>query len=60
MSMDVEDAICIVLTLQHASQTSMTADLRAMYLRANRVINDCARRRIDAERRASKVSNGER
>jgi hypothetical protein len=51
MSMDVDEAICIVLTLQHRPQTSMTGELRTIYQRALRVVDTCAQRRIDFERR---------
>jgi hypothetical protein len=56
LAMDVEEAICIVMTLQHRPQTAMTAELRTIYQRALRVVDTCAKRRIDAER--ATVSNG--
>ena len=52
MSMDVEDAICLVMTLQYRAQTNMTSLERELYQRALRVVDACASRRIEAERAA--------
>jgi hypothetical protein len=58
MDMNVDEAICIVITLQHRPQTDMTGDLRSIYQRALRVVDTCANECIKAEQVATQTNGG--
>ena len=45
--MNLDEAIAVVLSLQHRSQTNMTAELRIIYQRALRVVETHAMETIE-------------